>query len=136
MKMNQKIMIPESELEFSFARSSGPGGQNVNKVNSKAILRWNVLDSSILTQEQRDRIFMKLSNRLTKDGDLLVSCDDERDQAKNKKLAQKRLQDLVDKALFVFKKRKKTKISKSVKMKNKESKKRHSDKKRSRRFYD
>ena len=136
MKMNQKIMIPESELEFSFARSSGPGGQNVNKVNSKAILRWNVLDSSILTQEQRDRIFMKLSNRLTKEGDLLVSCDDERDQTKNKKLAQKRLQDLVDKALFVFKKRKKTKISKSVKMKNKESKKRHSDKKRSRRFYD
>ena len=75
--------IPDSELEFAFARSSGPGGQNVNKVSSKAILRWNVATSKALPPEVRERVLAKYRKRVTGAGELIVSSQRFRDQGRN-----------------------------------------------------
>ncbi len=71
--VNDRIAIPESELAIDFARSGGPGGQNVNKVASKAILRWNPGTSQSLPEPVRARLISKLGNRLTNEGDLIVT---------------------------------------------------------------
>lgn len=81
--VNERIKIPRAELSFSFARSSGPGGQNVNKVNSKAQLRWNVTTSPALPADVRQRFLEKFGSRLTRDGELVLSGDQYRDQPKN-----------------------------------------------------
>jgi ribosome-associated protein len=124
--------IPESELEFSFVRSSGPGGQNVNKVNSKAVLRWSVSGSQALTEEQRSLLLQKLP--VTVSGDLVITSDRHRDQPANKEACQHRLRELIENALKKPKARRKTQPSRSSRLKRKESKKRHSDKKAARRF--
>src|SRR5262245_38657225 len=73
-----------SELELTASRSDGPGGQNVNKVSSKITLRFNVRESVLLSQEEKDRIIAKLGNRLTKEGALLLSSSEHRSQLQNK----------------------------------------------------
>lgn len=77
------IQIPREELEFTFARSSGPGGQNVNKVNSKALLRWPVVATPSLPDEVRTRFLAKYANRLTSEGDLILTSQKYRDQGRN-----------------------------------------------------
>jgi ribosome-associated protein len=84
------IEIPLSEFEFSFARSGGPGGQNVNKVSSKAILRWRVADSESLPPDVLFRFLNKYNSRLTTEGDLVLSSQRFRDQPGN-------IQDCLDK---------------------------------------
>ncbi len=81
--VNSRLSVPLSEFEFSYARSSGPGGQNVNKVNSKALLRWNVRRSTALPADVHERFLKRYANRLTTDGDLLVTSQRYRDQARN-----------------------------------------------------
>ncbi len=81
--VNDRLVIPDAELQFTFSRSSGPGGQNVNKVNSKALLRWNVVASPSLPEDLRTRFIAKFRPRLTQDGDLLVTSQRYRDQPKN-----------------------------------------------------
>jgi ribosome-associated protein len=81
--VNDRITIPESELAVDFARSGGPGGQNVNKVASKAILRWNPRTSESLPEAVRARLLSALSNRLTNDGDLIITSQRTRDQSRN-----------------------------------------------------
>src|SRR5688572_23004504 len=81
--VNERLSIPDSEVQFTFARSSGPGGQNVNKVNSKALLRWNVVASPSLPPDLKTRFLEKFRHRLTQDGDLLVTSQRYRDQPKN-----------------------------------------------------
>jgi ribosome-associated protein len=77
------IEIPEDELEITYARSGGPGGQNVNKVNSKAVLRWSVVTSPSLPEDVRARFIEKYQSRLTTDGELILTSQRHRDQASN-----------------------------------------------------
>jgi ribosome-associated protein len=81
--VNSRIQIPDDELQFTYARSSGPGGQNVNKVNSKAILHWCVSRSSALNEEVRARFFAQQRRRITTEGAIVISSDRYRDQPRN-----------------------------------------------------
>jgi len=83
LSINSTISIPLQELEFTFARSGGPGGQNVNKVNSKAILRWAVVNSPSLPDGVRSRFLAKYATRLTTDGELIMTSQKYRDQSRN-----------------------------------------------------
>jgi ribosome-associated protein len=76
--------IPDHEIELTYVRSSGPGGQNVNKVNSKCQLRWNAVESPSLPSFLRERILEGLRSRLTRHGDLILTSDLHRDQARNR----------------------------------------------------
>ena len=81
--VNSRLQIPLSEFQFTFVRSSGPGGQNVNKVSSKAVLRWPMLASKSLPTEVRARFLAKYGKRLTGEGELIVSSQRYRDQGRN-----------------------------------------------------
>jgi ribosome-associated protein len=129
LAITPEIRIPLSEFEFSYARSSGPGGQNVNKVNSKAVLRWNLLSSPSLAPDTRARILARLAAQLTTEGDLVISSDRFRDQLRNREDCLEKLKSLLFSASFVPKRRKKTKPSYSSQRKAKERKTKHSLKK-------
>jgi ribosome-associated protein len=120
------VHIPFHELEFSYARSGGPGGQNVNKTNSAAILRWNLENSSVFTDAQKSRLRAKLASKLSKEGDLIIRSDVHRDQDQNRSECIKRLNETLGRALHVPKKRVATKPTKSSQRKRVESKKLHS----------
>ncbi|MCL5246392.1 aminoacyl-tRNA hydrolase [Cellulophaga sp. 20_2_10] len=102
------------ELQFKAVRSSGAGGQHVNKVSTKIELTYDLQNSTAITDKEKERLLLKLSNRLTKENVLLLQCDDSRSQHKNKDLAIKRFLELIKSALIVPKKRKKTKPSRSA----------------------
>lgn len=122
--------LPLHEIEFTFVRSSGPGGQNVNKVNTKATLRWNLESCTSLPEELLFRLRMKLANELTQSGDLLITSDRFRDQIRNREDCLEKLKQMLVRALHVPKKRKKTKISKNKKRENIQKKRQHSEKKK------
>jgi ribosome-associated protein len=96
------------EFIFSASRSSGPGGQHVNKVSTKVELRFHVMNSTILSPEEKNLIHEKLANRITKEGELVVVSQSERTQLKNKEAAITRFYHLITKALTPRKKRKPT----------------------------
>lgn len=123
-----------TELDFKAVRSSGAGGQNVNKVSTKVILNWNSLATSGLSENEIIRVQEKLVNRINKEGILILECDETRSQLKNKELVIKRFFFLVDNALVVPKKRIATKIPKSVIRKRLNDKKVNSEKKQNRNF--
>ncbi|MFN2375123.1 MAG: alternative ribosome rescue aminoacyl-tRNA hydrolase ArfB [Candidatus Binatia bacterium] len=77
------IHVPESELEITYVRSSGPGGQNVNKTSSKAVVRWNVRDAAALREDVKARFLERFSSRITTGGDILLTSDRYRDQPRN-----------------------------------------------------
>jgi ribosome-associated protein len=124
-----KIQIPFNELEFSSVRSRGPGGQNVNKTNSAVILRWNLLNSQSISMEVREKLLAKLGPKLTVEGDLLVRSEVHRDQIQNRGDCIRKLHEILEKALFVPKKRVATKPTFSSKRKRLAGKKTHSEKK-------
>ena len=103
----------ETEFTFNTSRSSGPGGQNVNKVNTKVELRFHVLNSNLLSDEEKQKLITKLVNRINSDGELLVVSQSERSQLKNKEEAIERFYELVAKALKPVKKRKPTRPTKA-----------------------
>jgi ribosome-associated protein len=129
-----QIQIPDAELEFSFVRSSGPGGQNVNKVNSKAVLRWNLRSSPSLSIDLRGKLMSRLQSRLTSEGELIITCDEYRDQGRNRDAACEKLKALLLAANQDPKPRKETKPSRSRENKNREARTRHSEKKKQRRY--
>ena len=109
--MNQDQII--TELQFKAIRSSGPGGQHANKVSSKVELSFELNTSNVLTEREKKRIQLKLDNKLTKDGVLILQCDESRSQHKNKQLVIKRFFKLLEKSLIVPKPRKKSKPTRS-----------------------
>ena len=134
--VTQRLTIPAGELEMSFARSGGSGGQNVNKVSSKVDLRWNPQTSTALTFDDRSQLLDRLKNRLTTDGYLIVTSQLTRDQIKNRDDAMDKLALIVRTALHREKPRKPTKVSKGAKRRRVEDKRRHSEKKTNRRYDD
>ncbi|MBO9665329.1 MAG: aminoacyl-tRNA hydrolase [Bdellovibrio sp.] len=120
------------EFDFTYARSRGPGGQNVNRTNSAAILRWNLLNTQAFPENIKARLIEKLQNQLTDDGDILIRSEEFRDQDQNRSSCLKKLQALLQKALFVPKKRVATKPTRSSVRKRLDSKKRQSETKANR----
>lgn len=122
-----QVQIPFFEMEFTYARSRGPGGQNVNRTNSAAILRWNLWASQSLSDELKERLAQKLHGKLTTEGDLIIRSEVHRDQDQNRSECIKRLHETLRKALFVPKKRVATKPTRSSQRKRLESKKKDSE---------
>ncbi|TRX04143.1 alternative ribosome rescue aminoacyl-tRNA hydrolase ArfB [Flavobacterium gawalongense] len=121
-----------SELSFKAVRSSGAGGQNVNKVSSKVVLTFDLKNSQALTEEEKLLLETKLSSRLTTDLVLILNCDEDRSQLKNKEIVIKRFLEIVKNGLIVPKERKPTKIPKSVIRKRIKDKKNVSEVKKNR----
>ena len=109
--INDRLTIPAAELSISFARSGGPGGQNVNKVETKVELRWNPGQSTVLAGDERYRLVERLSPRLTEDGDLIVTSSRTRDQSRNREDARTKLAALIRQAIEPPKVRRKTRPS-------------------------
>lgn len=129
--MNEQQLIQEAE--YKAVRSSGAGGQNVNKVSSKVELHFKLEESQGLSEEEKQRALKKLSSRLTNSGELVLQCDESRSQHKNKDLVTQRFLDLIKEALKKPKIRKKTKIPRAAKLKRLREKKKLSEKKAVRR---
>jgi ribosome-associated protein len=128
-----RIRVPLDEFEFSFARSGGPGGQNVNKVSSKALLRWRVAVSPSLPADVRDRFVRRFANRITTDGDLMLSSQEHRDQPGNVAACLEKLRQLLLAAATVPKPRRATKPTRGSKQRRRKDKQMQSHKKLSRR---
>ncbi|MFL5462484.1 MAG: alternative ribosome rescue aminoacyl-tRNA hydrolase ArfB [Gemmatimonadaceae bacterium] len=130
--VNESLSIPRNELDVRVSRSSGAGGQHVNKTSSRVEIFWNIRRSSAPTDAQRARLTEKLASRMTTEGSIRVVASDMRSQSRNRELAEERLAELVRRALVVPRKRKPTKPSRAAKEARLESKKRQSHKKRER----
>jgi ribosome-associated protein len=107
----------ESELFFSSSRSAGPGGQNVNKVNTKVELRFNIIFTSLLSESEKELVFLKLKNRINNDNELILISQTERTQLKNKQVVLEKFYELLSKALTVPVKRKSTRPTLASKLK-------------------
>jgi ribosome-associated protein len=124
LRINDEVEIDEGELDYEFARSSGPGGQNVNKVETKVTLKWVIVDSDALSDEEKRRVSEALAGRITKDGVLRVTSQRHRTREANRHAAIGRFIELLDGALEVRTPRKKTKVSRAAKRRRIEGKKR------------
>lgn len=133
LKINERITIPESEFQWEFARSGGPGGQNVNKVNSKAVLRWTPATSPSLPEPVRARLLKAVAARLTVEGELLISSQQTRDQGRNVDDCLEKLRAIVLAAATPPKSRRPTRPTLASKVRRAEDKSRRSAAKRLRR---
>ncbi len=133
LTVNRRLTIPASQLEVTASRSSGPGGQNVNKVNSKVTLRWQVRDQPLLDPGWRQRLLARHGGRVNVRGELVLSSERHRDQQKNREDCRKKLRGLLMECQSPPKKRKKTKPTKGSERRRLEKKQQVSEKKRLRR---
>jgi ribosome-associated protein len=118
------------EFVFTTSRSSGPGGQNVNKVNTKVTLQWDVSNSNAISDHEKLTVQQKLATHITKQGILLLTSQEKRSQLQNKEAVVQKLETLLAKAFTIKKQRKATKPSKAAKMKRVLQKKLHGEKKK------
>jgi ribosome-associated protein len=133
MDIADGVTIPEDELTWTFARSGGPGGQNVNKVSSKAILRWNLAANTSLPADVKQRLHALQRRRITTEGDLLVQGQRFRDQGDNVADCREKLREMVLQALHPPKPRRPTKPSRGAKLRRLAAKKQQSQRKAGRR---
>ena len=131
--VSSSVQIPPEEFQLTFARSGGPGGQNVNKVNSKAILRWRVLTTPSLPEHVRRRFMAKFATRITLDGDLILTSQQYRDQASNIDSCMERLREMILEVLYPPTPRRPTKPTKASKIRRVDTKRVVSIKKQQRR---
>lgn len=129
--MEKEIIL--TELNYKAVRSSGAGGQNVNKVSSKVIVSFDLANSNGLTPEEKEWIISKISNKLTQENILLLNSEEDRSQLKNKEIVTRKLFELLEKSLVKPKVRKETKVPRSVKEKRLKEKKNNADIKNTRR---
>jgi ribosome-associated protein len=121
--VNSRISIPRTELRMTFARSGGPGGQNVNKVNSKVTIHWPVATSPSLPEEVRQRFLARFANRITNEGELVLTSQETRDQPTNIEDCLSKLREMVLSVASAPKKRRPTKPTKGSQRRRLESKK-------------
>ena len=133
LKVTRTIQIPLREFQFTFARSSGPGGQNVNKVNTKATLRWPVVRSTSLAEGVRERFLSRYARRITGDGDLVITSQRFRDQGRNVADCLEKLRAMLAEVAVAPRRRKKTKPTKAARERRLREKRQKADKKSSRR---
>lgn len=124
----------DSELNFSFSRSGGPGGQSVNKLNTKAELRFHLDSSSTLNNDQKEILNKKLAAKLNHEGELVLTSQETRSQLENKQLVIKKFYDLINKSLKKPKRRVKTKATRASKERRIQAKKEQSEKKSRRKW--
>jgi ribosome-associated protein len=133
LEISDRIRIPDEEFSWTFVRSGGPGGQNVNKVASKAVLRWNVVASPSLPDDIKIRLQQQQQSRITNDGDLLLTSQRYRDQERNRLDCLDKLAGMIRAAAVAPKRRRKTKPSRGAHERRLAAKKRRSALKSSRR---
>lgn len=131
--VNSRIRIPLAEFEFTYTRSSGPGGQNVNKVNSKATLRWPAARSAALPADVRERFLKRFASRLTGDGEVVISSQRYRDQPRNTADCLEKLRDMLAAVAVPPKSRKRTRPTRASGERRLEKKREASGKKQLRR---
>jgi ribosome-associated protein len=127
LEINADIHIPDDELHWSFARSGGPGGQNVNKVASKAILRWDVAATSSLPEHVKQRLLAHQRKRITNEGELVLNSQRYRDQERNREDCLQKLRDIVLEAATLPKRRRPTKPTRGSRMNRLQEKRRRAE---------
>ncbi len=132
LEVNSRIRIPLREFHFRFSRSSGAGGQNVNKVNTKATLRWGVAGSASLPGDVRERFCERFRRRITGEGELVVTSQRFRDQGRNVADCLEKLRGMLEEVARPPKKRAATKPTRGAKERRLKKKHEHSDKKKTR----
>jgi ribosome-associated protein len=124
LEINADIHIPDDELHWSFARSGGPGGQNVNKVASKAILRWDVAATPSLPEHVRQRLLAHQRKRITNEGELVLNSQRYRDQERNREDCLQKLREIILQAATLPKRRRPTKPTRGSRMNRLQEKRR------------
>ncbi|MFL6195259.1 MAG: alternative ribosome rescue aminoacyl-tRNA hydrolase ArfB [Thermoanaerobaculia bacterium] len=130
--ITQDLAIPDEEVSYATSRSGGPGGQNVNKLETRVTLRFDLAGSPSLTEEQKARLGERLATRITKEGVLQVSSQKHRTQAANREAAVERFAELLRENLREEAPRKKTRPSRAAKARRLDAKRRQSQRKRER----
>jgi len=123
-EIDHRLSVPEEELDWSFVRSGGPGGQNVNKVASKAVLRWDVAGSPSLPADVKTRLLAQRANRITGDGVLVLTAQRYRDQERNRQDCLEKLRAMILQAAATPKKRRPTRPTRGSKERRIQAKKR------------
>jgi len=132
--VNSRVLVAANELKFTFVRSTGPGGQNVNKVNSKAVLHWNVCQSQSLPEDVKQRFLQRYARRISREGRLVLSSDRHREQVRNVADCGHKLRELVLSVLGAPKLRKQTRPSHGAVLRRLQQKRKQAQRKQARRY--